>query len=293
MNDTCQCHQSKTEESPTRQNVLKNRLFGFLEALSFGAAYLLSTVLSSVLFTLIALVRTVFEFYSNRMSTESDLFAERFGELLSSELIETVLISNFLVLFFVWLILWCRKQKMSDYVGFKPARGIGLVGSVVAGVSLNFAVGCLLEQLPIPVEMMQEYTEGMEELLGGSVFVVLMTAALVAPFVEEVLFRGALLRAFRKAFGVPLAVIASSLLFAFVHIGPIQITYAFLIGVVLCVVRLRSGSLWCTIAMHIAFNAANYIPLEMSLYENPVVLGATFALFVASCALACVKEKRL
>ena len=124
-----------------------------------------------------------------------------------------------------------------------------------------------------------------------SFVVVLITVAVVAPFVEELVFRGALLRALQNALNTPLAVVISSLLFALAHVGPIQMTYAFLIGLILCLVRLMSGSLWCTVAMHVAFNAANYLPFEEALYGRTVFLAVFVVLFAASCTLACVRKK--
>lgn len=270
---------------------MKDRLLGLLEAVSFCAVYLVSSILGSMMTILVALGWTTFEFVSNRMSVQSDVFVERMTEILNSQMIVSILLTNMIVVLLCWIILWCRKQDLSEYVGFCVPRASGLVGAAVAGISLNFAVGCVLELLPIPTEMLQEYAEGMEELLGGPVIVVLLTAALAAPFVEEFLFRGALLRALRKAVGTPFAVLLSSLAFAFVHVGPIQITYAFVIGVILCIVRLASGSLWCSVAMHVAFNAANYILFDESLYGDPVFLCAVCAVFVVSCTLACFGKK--
>jgi len=261
------------------------------EAASFYAVYLVSGLLSSVLFILFALGWTIFEFFSNHMSIQSDVFVERVTELINSQMIVAVLLSNLIVVLLYWLILWCRKKKLSEYTGLTAPRAINVVGAAVAGVALNVAVGCVLQQLPLPSEMIQEYAEGMEELLGGSFLIVLLTVAIAAPLVEEIVFRGALLRALRNAMNTPLAVLVSSALFALAHVGPIQVTYAFIIGVILCVVRLASGSLWCTIAMHIAFNAANYMLIDESFYGNSAFLIGCSAVFVVSCAFACSGEK--
>ncbi len=274
-----------------RWSVLKKRFFSLFEAASFYVVYLVSGVLSSILFVLFALGWTMFEFYSNRMSMQSDVFLERVTELMNSEMITAVLLSNLVVILLYWLILWCRKQNMRDYAGFFSPRAVNVIGAVFAGITLNVVVGCVLEQIQLPSEMVREYAEGMETLLGGSFVVVLITVAVVAPFVEELVFRGALLRALQNALNTPLAVVISSLLFALAHVGPIQMTYAFLIGLILCLVRLMSGSLWCTVAMHVAFNAANYLPFEEALYGRTVFLAVFVVLFAASCTLACVRKK--
>jgi len=88
-----------------------------------------------------------------------------------------------------------------------------------------------------------------------------VTAAVLAPPLEEVLFRGALLGGLREAWGVPRAAVVTGLIFWLLH-APEWIHYwpaALGIGLltaVLTLLRLRSASLGPPIAAHCAYNLA-------------------------------------
>ncbi|HUL70082.1 MAG TPA: CPBP family intramembrane glutamic endopeptidase [Gemmatimonadales bacterium] len=86
-----------------------------------------------------------------------------------------------------------------------------------------------------------------------------VTAAALAPPLEEVLFRGALLGGLREAWGVPRAAVVTGLIFWLLH-APEWIHYwpaALGIGLltaVLTMLRLKSASLGPPIAAHCAYN---------------------------------------
>jgi len=87
---------------------------------------------------------------------------------------------------------------------------------------------------------------------GGIASVVAMV--IVAPFTEELLFRGLILRGFLARYGVVAAVLVSAVLFALVHVNPYQFGSAFLMGVFLAWLFLRTHSLWPCIIAHGFFN---------------------------------------
>ena len=106
----------------------------------------------------------------------------------------------------------------------------------------------------------------LEALLGtGSAPVALvglfLVVVLIAPFVEELVYRGVLYRAFRDRAGVPLAIAGSAFLFAITHFEPDHFLALAAIGAVLAWVFERTGSLWPAIAVHAVYNG-----LSLGLY---------------------------
>lgn len=84
---------------------------------------------------------------------------------------------------------------------------------------------------------------------------------IVAPVVEEVLFRGVLLHRFAHKWGLTRAIAVSSLIFGTLHA---DILGHAVFGAVLCLLYVRSGTLWLPIAIHALNNglavAASAIP---------------------------------
>ncbi len=86
---------------------------------------------------------------------------------------------------------------------------------------------------------------------------VLLLAVFLAPFSEELLFRGLL----SSRFGIVL----SSVAFAIVHVAYgsiVEIAGAFVIGLMLALVFKKSGSIVPCIAIHMAYNAMSIIVLK-------------------------------
>ena len=84
-------------------------------------------------------------------------------------------------------------------------------------------------------------------LLGSSPLGIALTFALacvLAPIAEEVVFRGALLSAFRSRWGDATAIALSALAFALVHVSPFVIPPIFVFALILGWLFVRTRSLW-------------------------------------------------
>jgi len=90
----------------------------------------------------------------------------------------------------------------------------------------------------------------------------ILSILLLAPLVEEFLFRGGLQTFFKKRLGAKAAILLSSLCFALFHFSPSQglgniplIVSLFILGGFLGFLYERQGSLWSSIGLHMTFNA--------------------------------------
>jgi len=87
--------------------------------------------------------------------------------------------------------------------------------------------------------------------------VVLLVAIVVigAPIVEELFFRGLLLRSLQNRWGSVWALLISSFVFGAVHLQPLQFPALVVVGLILGWLTLRTDRLGPAIFAHIAFNA--------------------------------------
>ncbi len=84
---------------------------------------------------------------------------------------------------------------------------------------------------------------------------------LIISFNEELSFRGYILQRLAQAWGLPAAVLVSSLVFAMVHVlnpnfQPLAMVGLFVAGLLLACAYLVSRSLWLPIGLHIGWNLA-------------------------------------
>jgi len=82
----------------------------------------------------------------------------------------------------------------------------------------------------------------------------LFAGVIVAPFVEEVFFRGFVFTGLRERYGWIPAALLSAGLFALVHFQPISFLPIFLMGLIFAFLYQRSNSIWPGLIMHLATN---------------------------------------
>jgi membrane protease YdiL (CAAX protease family) len=139
--------------------------------------------------------------------------------------------------------------------------------ALVVGATLEVLLSLAL--LPIlqldPDAQHQQLLSDLEENLDAVTVVLFFLGAVIfAPMVEELLFRGVLLRALLRKFPPAAAVIGSSVVFALVHYVGDPNTLPFLpalagLGAVLAVVTLKTGDLSMAIWIHAGFNLTTTI----------------------------------
>lgn len=105
--------------------------------------------------------------------------------------------------------------------------------------------------------------------LWGLAFTVI-SACLLAPLAEEILYRGVLFRAFRNRLGVPAGAILSSVVFASLHFyngyGLVSVA---VFGLSCALLYSATGALSSAIALHILYNLSIKLP-EWIVYHSPL-----------------------
>jgi len=89
-----------------------------------------------------------------------------------------------------------------------------------------------------------------------SVGLMAFSAAVVAPFAEEIIFRGYLYPVAKSFGGITAGILFSALLFAACHGNVPLMLPLFLLGILLALVYEWTGSIWAAISIHFFFNSA-------------------------------------
>jgi uncharacterized protein len=108
---------------------------------------------------------------------------------------------------------------------------------------------------------------------------------LVAPFVEELFFRGFFYRALRTRYPLLVAALIDGLVFGVIHFngdggdGLLLLPPLALLGVIFCLVYERTGTLWSVVGMHalnntIAFSAQVDEGWRVAIVAGPLMLAA-------------------
>jgi membrane protease YdiL (CAAX protease family) len=122
------------------------------------------------------------------------------------------------------------------------------------GLSLFVAIVSSRMKTPenIPIEELFKYRQ--------TALLFMAMAVLVAPLVEETLFRGYLYPLFARSFGVAPGIILTGVLFGLMHGAQLGWTWALVtvlifVGIVFTIVRARTGSVFASYLMHLGYNS--------------------------------------
>lgn len=246
------------------------------DMLAVVGIYLLATVASSIVMAIIAAV-----------SGGAGSLAERMSSGPMSALSYALSMTLTIVGVLIYRKLRRGKGKMFrlSMRGFNPML-------ILWGFVLVLITGIVIE--PVLNLFPESFLDLLNQMGANGGWSVLMLAVL-APVMEEVLFRGILLEAVREKYSSGRAIVVSALMFGVIHIIPQQVVNAFVIGLILGFIYVRTDSLWPVIIIHALNNAMAYVIMQWSdganltvrsLIENDttyaVVYGMSLAVFIVS-----------
>jgi membrane protease YdiL (CAAX protease family) len=148
---------------------------------------------------------------------------------------------------------------------------LGAAGAIAALIAEALVVA-LVRALSGPVKVSQDVGDAIKRAEGPAVVVAFVLTVIAVPIVEELFFRGLLLRSLGKRFGAVVAIVGSSAVFGLAHYqGDVAARTAwtvvaglFAVGVVLAVLAQRTGRLGPGIVAHSLFNLLAFISLVRS-----------------------------
>jgi len=167
------------------------------------------------------------------------------------------------------------EYKMGIHVTYdKPKYWVFIVCIV-----LGFFVGLSGNNLIILSglsNLISSKAEQMIDVYSNSVALDLVTAGLLVPVCEEMIFRWLIFRRMRRNTPLTGAVIFSALLFACYHGNLVQGIYAFLVGAVFAIVMEKTQTVLVPVIVHIGANLFSVLATDLGLldfiYENTTVL---------------------
>lgn len=161
----------------------------------------------------------------------------------------------------LWLFLKKRHANLRD-VGIDTPRlqyiAYGF-GGVIVYFAVYFVAVMAISQLIPSLDLQQEQDLGFEAPRQAAEYLsAFVTLVVLPPIIEELIFRGFLFKGMRATFTFLPAAIFTSVLFALGHLefgnGTPLLWIAgidtFILSMVMCYVRERTGSIWPTILMH-------------------------------------------
>jgi uncharacterized protein len=144
-------------------------------------------------------------------------------------------------------------------LGLRSTRFWPAVGWVIFGLIVVYAVtiiyGTLIQTFHWSLQTNGDALVQEARTMPFTVIGALVGAVVIAPFCEEIFFRGFLFAGLLRGMTVLWATLISTALFTLVHWDKGSAIPLFAIGLMLAVIRWRTGSIWPGMALHMLNNA--------------------------------------
>ena len=121
----------------------------------------------------------------------------------------------------------------------------------IATIAAAFVTDITTKLLPPMPDFLEQ---AMKQLLDAPLWITLISVSIFAPFFEEWLCRGIILRGLLTKMSPAAAITISAAFFAVIHLNPWQAIPAFILGVLFGFVYYKTGSLKLTMLMHCVNN---------------------------------------
>ena len=149
---------------------------------------------------------------------------------------------------------------------FGKLGGLALAVIVsIATIAAAFVTDITSKLLPPMPEFLEQ---AMKQLLDAPLWITLISVSIFAPFFEEWLCRGMILRGLLTKMNPAAAITISAAFFAVIHLNPWQAIPAFILGVLFGFVYYKTGSLKLTMLMHCVNNTMAALLSRVPQFED-------------------------
>jgi len=178
----------------------------------------------------------------------------------------------FLLSFVVVILIGLKKsgKKFNDIILFnKVSSGVWLAVIIFmfGYIFISSEIDNILNHFfPMPVFLQETF----KSMISNEYLIISVILVGILPaFLEEFFFRGVVLSGFRQNYTETKAILLSGFFFGFIHLNPYQFVTAFLIGIIMAYVLIKTNSILPAIYMHL-FN--NMVAVIVSRTEGLFVI---------------------
>ena len=250
--------------------VLKSKIKSFFVAMMYiGIAFVVQIIVSIIGATIVSI-----NYFANNQSAIQnsglDQTAAITNELMSN--MNYILLTSSITTIVLFILIYkLRKKNISEELLFKGTNKLNYIVALLLGVSVwifNTGFVSLLSEGGLFKNSFKALEESLAFVGVNNVILSILVVGIVAPFAEELLFRGIIYNKLSKSISITGTIIIQGILFGAYHMNLVQGLYASLLGIVFGYVTFKTKSIWPAIIMHMVNNTVSV--------TVPYILGESF-----------------
>lgn len=180
-----------------------------------------------------------------------------------------------------------KRRTFCDHTSlhFAPLKNPRAWTAIPAGIAMHSVVLFIISIIPFPESVIESYEELYAFVGDSPLWLEILNVVVLAPIVEELVFRGCIHSRLRRSMNPLTAALISAFIFGIAHGHIISVTYAFILGLILTYLYEKYDSVVIPMLFHAAFNATNFIPIitETTTYGEVFIIVAVSTVIFAIC----------
>lgn len=209
-------------------------------------------------------------------------------------------LSSFLsILVLIYFFSTNRRKKGIRYLKLDYDRKKFILLFIIAlGIlAISYCYGIVVEFLNRIFPILEQSVEEYESIFGDSsekfAFAKYFYVIILAPILEELIYRGYLITELSQSFSKKTAIIVSAIVFGLYHINLYQSVFAMFVGVILGIIFVNTDSLLYSVITHMIYNALSVLSdqyIDNTPLYNVFLLATLIALFLTVPCLYRLKQ---
>lgn len=250
--------------------VLKNKIKSFFVAIMYLVIAFVVQIIVSIIGATIVSVNYFANNQSAIQNSGLDQTAAITNELMYN--MNYILLTSSITTIVLFILIYkLRKKNISEELLFKATNKLNYLIALLLGVSVwifNTGFVSLLSEGELFKNSFKALEESLAFVGGNNIILSILVVGIVAPFAEELLFRGIIYNKLIKNISIRGTIIIQGILFGAYHMNLVQGLYASLLGIVFGYVTFKTKSIWPAIIMHMVNNTVSV--------TVPYILGESF-----------------
>lgn len=217
---------------------------------------------------------------------------EQLMNMVYSNVYTVVMVASIITLAIYYLMFRKKDINLFQICQIKKVSVINVILIIISALVLSFITSSFLD---LTQNIFKDYSSISEEMVKGLQSIPgIISAVLIAPIMEETLFRGLIFNELRKNINLTASIIIQAVIFGVFHGNLAQGIYAAVLGIVLAVIYLWTKSIVANIIMHVSFNIVGTLVVPQ-IYGNTewlvyiyliggvfILVGLLFLLYIST-----------
>lgn len=184
-----------------------------------------------------------------------------------------------------WLLF--RNDRKKEYIEYEKINvlsyGLILLSAITACIGANQ----LLTIIRLD-EIFPGYKQFEQAIFGGSILIQVLAAVILAPIIEELLFRGLVFKRLNSYVGRIPAMLISSVFFGAYHGNVVQGVYAFIVGMLFVYIYDKYKTIWAPILAHVIANLTSILSKEIGIFNIFYTSNTAFYISTIIVIVLCI-----